>query len=102
MKVLVVGATGGAGRRIVSEAAAKGHSVVALVRSSAKARDLPGAQLVEGDARDESRLFDALDGCSGVISSIGTPMSPFKKVTLLSTATQALVNAMSRRRIRRE
>jgi uncharacterized protein YbjT (DUF2867 family) len=53
MKVLVLGATGGTGRLIVSDAVAKGHSVVALVRSPAGA-DLPGAELIEGDARNES------------------------------------------------
>ena len=36
MKVLVLGATGGTGRLIVRDALAKGHSVVALVRSKAR------------------------------------------------------------------
>ena len=101
MKVLVLGATGGTGRQIVSEAFAKGHSVVALVRSIAKAGDLPGAQLVEGDVRDAQTLATALQDCSGVISSLGTPMSPFREVTLLSTATRALVDTMVRQNVRR-
>ena len=42
MKVLVLGATGGTGRLIVRDALAKGHSVVVLVRSKARALDLPG------------------------------------------------------------
>jgi putative NADH-flavin reductase len=37
---------------IVRDALAKGHSVVALVRSKARA-DLPGIDMIEGDARDE-------------------------------------------------
>jgi uncharacterized protein YbjT (DUF2867 family) len=101
MKVLVLGATGGTGRAIVREAGAQGHSVVALVRSKAKATDLAVAELVEGDARDEQALSRALEGCSGVISSLGTPMSPFREVTLLSVATRALVKAMERRNVRR-
>jgi uncharacterized protein YbjT (DUF2867 family) len=44
MKVLVLGATGGTGRLIVRDALAKGHSVVALVRSKARALDLPGSR----------------------------------------------------------
>jgi len=44
MKVLVLGATGGTGRLIVRDALAKGHSVVALVRSKARAMDLPGSR----------------------------------------------------------
>ncbi len=51
MKVLVSGAMGGTGRLIVRDAAASGHSVVALVRSTARA-DLPGVDMIEGDARD--------------------------------------------------
>jgi uncharacterized protein YbjT (DUF2867 family) len=101
MKVLVLGAAGGTGREIVREAGAQGHSVVALVRSKAKATDLAGAELVEGDARDEQALSRALENCSGVISSLGTPVSPLREVTLLSTATRALVMAMERRNVRR-
>ena len=61
MKVLVLGATGGTGRLIVRDALAKGHSVVALVRSKASA-DLPGVDMIEGDARDEGTLIRALNG----------------------------------------
>ena len=100
MKVLVLGATGGTGREICRAAAAKGHSVVALVRSVARAQNLTGASLVEGDARDEAALQRAA-GCSGVISSLGTSVSPLSEVTLLSTATRALVKVMAREGIRR-
>jgi uncharacterized protein YbjT (DUF2867 family) len=53
MKVLVLGATGRTGRLIVRDSLAKGHSVVALVRSKARALDLLGADMIRGDARDE-------------------------------------------------
>lgn len=94
MRVLVLGATGGTGRLIVGEAIAAGHQVVALVRNKAKAGDISGARLVEGDARDPAALAAALTGCGGAISALGTKMSPLKEVTLLSTATAALVGAM--------
>jgi uncharacterized protein YbjT (DUF2867 family) len=42
-----LGATGGTGRLIVRDAAAKGHSVVALVRSKARASDLAGAFITQ-------------------------------------------------------
>jgi uncharacterized protein YbjT (DUF2867 family) len=101
MKVLLLGATGGTGREIVKRATAKGHSVVAVVRSIAKAGDLAGATLVQGDARDEALLARALEGCTGVISSIGTSVSPFKEVTLLSTVTRSLVKEMTQKGVRR-
>ena len=99
MKILVLGATGGTGRLIVRDALVKGHSVVALVRSKASA-DLPGVDMIEGDARDEGTLTRALDGCNAVISALGTGMG-FRKVDLLAVATGALVTAMTRNGVRR-
>ncbi len=101
MKILVLGATGATGRLIVAKAIAEGHDVVALVRSKATAGDLAGAELVEGDARDAATLTSAIAGCDAVVSSLGTAMSPFREVTLLSTATRALVGVMERQNIRR-
>jgi putative NADH-flavin reductase len=57
--------------------------------------------LVQGDARDEAALEAALTDCDAVISALGTPASPFREVTLLSTATRSLVATMRRRRVRR-
>jgi uncharacterized protein YbjT (DUF2867 family) len=99
MKILVLGATGGTGRLIVSDAVAKGHSVVALVRSAARA-DLPGAELIEGAATSERILGRALDGCDAVVSALGTGMG-FRKVSLLTEATRALVPVMTRSGVRR-
>jgi uncharacterized protein YbjT (DUF2867 family) len=101
MKVLVLGATGGTGRLIVHDALEKGHSVVALVRSKARAPDLPGADMIEGDVRDQGALTRALDGCDAVVSSLGTGLSPFSEVSLLTEATRALVPAMTRSGVRR-
>ncbi len=93
-KILVLGATGGTGRLIVSQALARGYDVSALVRSPEKGSDLKGAKVIVGDARDETALREALKGRDAVVSALGTPASPFREVTLLSTATHALVSAM--------
>ncbi|MBB3949960.1 NAD(P)-dependent oxidoreductase [Aureimonas jatrophae] len=95
-KLLVLGATGGTGRRIVAQAIERGFEVTALVRSPQKAADLAGgARIVVGDARDEAALVRALEGQDGVVSALGTPASPFREVTLLSEATRALTRAMT-------
>jgi putative NADH-flavin reductase len=94
VKLLVVGATGGTGRLIVGEALTRGYDVAALVRSPEKATILKGATLIAGDARDETTMREALTGRNAVISALGTPASPFRQVTLLSTATRALISAM--------
>ncbi|CUW46319.1 NAD(P)H-binding protein [Novacetimonas hansenii] len=58
MKVLVLGATGGTGQRIVQEALAQGYKVTALVRSLTKGEAIfpnikilfPEMNLIQGDA----------------------------------------------------
>jgi uncharacterized protein YbjT (DUF2867 family) len=100
-KILVLGATGGTGRSIVSQALARGYDVTLLARSAEKAGNLKAAQLVIGDARDEATLRRALKGIDAVVSALGTPASPFREVTLLSTATRALVNAMKLEQVSR-
>ena len=99
-RVLVLGATGGTGRAIVRRLRETGAVPVALVRSPDKARDFD-AEIIQGDARDPAALDRALEGVDAVISALGTPASPFREVTTLSSATRALVAAMRRRGVRR-
>ena len=56
--------------------------------------------MIEGDARNEITLGRALDGCDAVVSALGTGMG-FRKVSLLTEATRALVAAMTRSGVRR-
>lgn len=93
-KILVLGATGGTGRHIVAQALARGHEVTALVRSPEKAEGLLGAKLIVGDVRDLATLRVAIRGQNSVVSALGTPVSPLRKVTLFSEATRALIGAM--------
>lgn len=41
MKIVIIGAAGNVGRRIVNEALARGHAVTGLVRSEARFSKLP-------------------------------------------------------------
>jgi uncharacterized protein YbjT (DUF2867 family) len=100
-KILVLGATGGTGRLIVGQALERGQEVTALVRSPEKASWLKGAKLIVGDVRDEKVLREALKGQDAVVNALGTPASPLHEVTLLSTATRALVRAMKAEHVSR-
>ncbi|HEX7858171.1 MAG TPA: SDR family oxidoreductase [Sphingobium sp.] len=100
-KILVLGATGATGRLIVSQAVARGYDVTVLVRSAEKASDLQGTKVIVGDARDEIVLRQAMKGKDAVLSALGTPASPFREVTLLSTATRSLVSAMQAEQVSR-
>jgi putative NADH-flavin reductase len=99
MKILILGATGATGQLIVRDATASGHHVVALVRAKASS-DLPGAEVIEGDVRDEETLARALNGCDAVVSALGTGMG-LREVDLLTVATRGLVAAMARTGVRR-
>jgi uncharacterized protein YbjT (DUF2867 family) len=67
MKVLVLGATGRTGRLIVRFRPGERPSPRGPVRSKASA-DLPGVDMIEGDARDEGALT-----CSLVVKGAESP-----------------------------
>lgn len=81
MKVFVAGASGVLGRRLVCQLAARGHSVVGLVRS-AKAESVvkaAGGEPCQGDLFDPESLARAADGCDTVIhaaTAIPTKQKP--------------------------
>ncbi len=65
--VLVTGATGYIGGRLVSELLDAGHDVVCLVRTPSKLRGLAWAdrvRVVEGEIQDPAAVRAAMDGCT--------------------------------------
>jgi len=63
MRVLVVGATGFVGRRLVDRLVELGHEVVAFSRSASRGTFPAGVELFEGDLKE----IDSLDGlCEGI------------------------------------
>jgi uncharacterized protein YbjT (DUF2867 family) len=66
--VLVVGATGSIGRLVVEEALVAGYAVRALIRSEARARQLPAeATAVVGDLTRPETLAAAVDSVDAVV-----------------------------------
>ena len=73
MTVLVVGATGSVGSLVVEEAIRQGHTVRALVRSQAKARQLPTeAEAVVCDVTRPETLAGAVDGVDAIVFTLGS------------------------------
>jgi uncharacterized protein YbjT (DUF2867 family) len=68
--VLVVGATGQLGRKIVRELVALGAPVRATYRDSAKKKELEGADLVEADLTDQASLARACRGVDVIVSAV--------------------------------
>jgi len=78
MKVLVSGATGHTGKRIVSELLDAGHSPVALVRESSDTSELPeGCETRLGDLTDLPA--DACSGMDAVIFAAGSGSAPGRR-----------------------
>ena len=70
MRITVLGATGGTGRQIVSQALARGHEVTAVVRDPARLGSTD-AQVVTADVLDPAALEPAVAGRDAVISALG-------------------------------
>ncbi len=56
MKVVLYGATGMIGSRILAELLARGHKVTAVVRNTAKVPSLPGVRPLHGDMLDAENV----------------------------------------------
>ncbi len=81
-KVIVIGATGHVGRRLVARGLAQGHAVTAFVRSGQKLVQqwhdrLPERlRVVEGDALDESAVGQAIEGHDALVNAAGHATDP--------------------------
>ena len=71
-RIVVFGAGGRAGRRVLAEAVERGHQVTAVVRDPARHTGLaaPGVTVVTGDATDAERVAEIAAGHDAVISSV--------------------------------
>ena len=80
MKILVAGATGKTGLRLVNELKNNGHSPIALVRASSDTGDLPpDLTLRQGDLTDLQD--DVCEGCDAVIFAAGSGGSTGPEMT---------------------
>ncbi|MFH8449531.1 NAD(P)H-binding protein [Streptomyces fungicidicus] len=64
--ILVTGATGTVGRRVVAELLARGHAVRALTRDAAAAVFPAGVEVFQGDLTEPESLTPALEGVTGL------------------------------------
>jgi putative NADH-flavin reductase len=99
MKLTVVAATGGIGRRIVDLALSAGHEVTAVARNP---RDLPaGVRIVRADlsAADPAVIESAVAGADAVLSGLGWRRPSDAGIAV--TGTGAIVAAMHTTGVRR-
>jgi len=70
MKVVLIGATGNAGSRILNELVRRGHQVTAIARHPEKVAKLNGVTAVKGNLDNCASLADLMAGHDAVISSV--------------------------------
>lgn len=101
--ILVIGASGGIGRAVLTPALDAGHRVRAFSRSiGGLALDHPQLEKWPGDATKDADIDAALADIDVVVQSLGLPAEKlFQPVSLFSTSTRLLIEAMQRRGVRR-
>jgi putative NADH-flavin reductase len=100
MKLTIFGASGGTGKHLVRNALARGHDVVAYVRTPDKL-DIRHHNLrfVVGDIQDKELVAQAVDGADAVINAIGP--SPNSSNDLMETAARNIISAMRTHNVQR-
>jgi len=103
MRIVVFGATGNIGRRIVAEALQRGHDVVGVVRDpTASASPDPRVRLVQGDATNAASVASVVHGADAVVSAISPrPNARGLPAPSLAANARALIAGMREAKVRR-
>ena len=91
MKVILYGATGNAGSRILTEVLSRGHEVTAIVRDPGKLTPNDGLTVEEGDLSDTAAIAEAIGGAGAVVSAYGPPPDKPEQV---GAVTKRLIDAV--------
>jgi uncharacterized protein len=80
MNVVLYGATGMIGSRVLQELVSRGHRVVAIVRNPGKVPALAGVRAIEGSALDAADIAAKAKDADVVVSSYASPAGEESKV----------------------
>lgn len=101
LRLLVVGATGGTGRQLVSQALERGYRVTALVRTPAALTQVhERLRVVRGDVLDSGSLATAMQDQDAVVSALGHRRF-FGPSRIQSDGTLNVLQAMERHGVTR-
>jgi len=100
MKIAVFGAGGAIGRAITGELLARGHTVVAVTRTSAP---VPGlvVQVATGDAADPASVAKLAAGQDAVVSAVGPHRGAEDEEDSLVGAAMGLIDGLRQAGVRR-
>lgn len=93
-RILIIGSTGGTGRRLVEQALERGYTVTAMARNPAKLGfEHPKLNIVHGDVLDYESVGAAVKGQDAVLSALGHKRF-FYPTRILSEGTKNILKAM--------
>ncbi len=93
-RVLIIGATGGTGRQLVTQALERRYVVTALVRDPSRLKvDHPQLTVMQGDVLDESSVEAAMRGQEAVLCALGHKRF-FYPSRILSEGTRNILRVM--------
>lgn len=93
MKLVIFGATGGTGARVVQQACAAGHHVTAVVRNTAALEARPNLTVLRADLMDPPAIGPAVAGRDAVISAVGSREGR-APTTVCADSASAIITAM--------
>lgn len=103
MRIVLFGATGNIGRRIVDEALQRGHTVTGVVRDPEKVKSPdPRVRLVKGDATDPESVANVARGADVIVSAISPRPNPRGRAApSLAQAAKALLEGARKAGVKR-
>ena len=100
MRVVLYGATGMIGSRVLKELLSRGHTVTAVLRDPSKLKPENNLKIEKGDMLDADSIAKLAWGADVVISAYAPPVEPPgpdpAKVSPLVSATRALISGARR------
>jgi putative NADH-flavin reductase len=97
MRVILYGASGMIGSRVLQELIRRRHNVTAVVRNPEKVTDA-GVKVVKGDMTDEKSVTQTVRGADAVVSAYAPPVT---EVKALIPAIQSLVAGVTKAGVKR-
>jgi putative NADH-flavin reductase len=102
MHIVLFGAGGNVGQRLLTEALHRNHRVTAVVRDSATMLPQHNLDVVEGDVTDATNVAQASTGADAIISAISPrPGQDGRPASSLTNAARALIDGATRAGVKR-
>jgi len=97
MNVVLFGATGMIGSRVLKELVSRGHKVTAVVRDPSRVPGEPNVKAVKGDVLNPAEVAAVVRGSDAVISSY----NPLPNAPLIVDATKSLIAGLKQAGVKR-